>query len=76
MDLREFEEFRDACKGFRDDFDVVKIKLCYDFGWTEKQVNEQSIDWILKCIIYIEEMKRREKRQAKNLKKKSHGKRN
>ena len=41
------------------DFDVVKINLCYEFKWTEQEFNNQSMDFIFKCIVYVEELRKK-----------------
>lgn len=48
-----------------DDIELIKVYLCYEFKWSEKQFNESSFDFIVKCIIYLDEKRRKEKKEKK-----------
>lgn len=50
-------------------FSIIKAQLCYEFKWSEEQFNNTSLDFIFKCIIYLEEVQRAMEKANKKPKK-------
>lgn len=67
FDLERHTDFRDCLNNINDDyaFDALLIGLCERFGWTEDQIKNTSVDFIIRCSIYLEEQARKAEREQK-----------
>lgn len=60
-ELEDYQHFRAALKGMASDFDALKTQICHEFKWSEADFEKTSLDFIIKCIIYIEEKRKKTK---------------